>query len=283
LNDSIHNTVPIRYERNDATFAEPKTIQKEQKIQVLHGDCIDTALFLKNAARCNPLLVTNSEQSRCTAYLNGGSGNESEICRRSNFFMCLDDPYAFDNERQWTFPIPEYGGIYIPRCIIFRENESTGYAFMERPKDVSVLASSSYAAPPVEKVKKSSWMDTEWRLSGKIVKDIRRKIECMLDIAVRQGHNAVVFSDFGCGHYDSPPKHMAEIFKSVITEKFADKLKFVLFCMKERKSLAAFKEVFHEGERVPTLEEFSDQIYSSIEGDYSRMPYTYENDSKVMQ
>jgi uncharacterized protein (TIGR02452 family) len=283
LNDSIQHTTMIRYEKNDNTFALTKNKQNEFTQQVLYADSIDAALFLKNSAHCHPLIITCCEQSRCTAYLSGRSSQESEMCRRTNLFMCLDDPFMMDNERNWTYPIPEYGGIYVPRCLIFRESESTGYAFMKKAQDVSVLASTAYSNPPVEKVKKSSWMDVEWRLSGKIIKDTRRKIECMLDIAVQKGHDAVVFSDFGCGTYDSPAKHIAEIFKSVLADKFADKFKFVLFCMKDRKSLDGFRTVFHGGERVPTLDEFGDQIANKIQGNYSRMPYNYGGENKSVE
>jgi len=281
---SVQRTTLLRYEKKPDPL-QPRHVTKQQesiqtRINVIYADCADIALYLKETLKCNPLIITSAEQSKCSGYLGGSNTQEAELCRRSNLSLCLDDPFSMDKDRQWNYPIPEFGGIYVPSCLFFREDSSNGYAFTENVSDVSVLACSTYSHPPLEKNDKKSWKDVEWRLSGKIKNDLLRKIECMLEIALSHEHDCIVLSDFGCGRYDCPPKHVAELFKSVLlNEKFANRFKFVLFGIKDKKSLYGFKTVFLDSnDKVPNLNEFITLIANDTHADYSRMPYTYSQD-----
>ncbi|KAL0485086.1 hypothetical protein AKO1_011855 [Acrasis kona] len=285
--NSVQKASMIRYEKKPDPH-QPRSITNHStpvltKTYITYSDSADIALYLSEHLKCKPLLITSAQQSKCSAYLSGSNSQEAELCRRSSLALCLDDPFSMDKDRSWSYPIPEFGGIYVPSCLFFREGVSHGYAFCEKVSELSVLACSSYSHPPLAKNDKKSWKDVEWKLSGKIKNDLYRKIECMFDVALCHGHDSIVLSDFACGQFECPAKHVAEIFKSVLdNDKYVNQFKFVCFGIKDRKSLVGFKAAFNlSDEMVPGLSEFKMQIANDTHADYSRMPYDYSQTSQA--
>jgi uncharacterized protein (TIGR02452 family) len=266
LIQSVEQTTMIRFENTEKrkTYKDADDTPLHQTtIQVIQGDCLSLALHLKNKYACNPAMLVMASQSHPGGgYTNGSFAQEENICRRTNLFMCLDDPYVMDEKRTWSYPLPEFGGVYVPACLVIRDSEENGYAFLQKQESMAMIVSCAYSNPPVEKGE-----NDEWRLSGKIVKNIKKKIECILEIAVQKKHDAVVLSALGCGAYCNPPKHTAELFKQVLNEKFKGKFKFVFFGIYDDKNamnnaggnVKPFAQVFHGKEETLSLEEFINQ------------------------
>lgn len=46
------------------------------------------------------------------------------------------DPWKMDSTRQWSYSIPEFGGIYSPKVFVLRDTETLGYPFLTTPFQV---------------------------------------------------------------------------------------------------------------------------------------------------
>jgi uncharacterized protein (TIGR02452 family) len=42
-------------------------------------------------------------------YRKGSGAQEENLFRRTNLFHCMDDPYKIFPEKDWEYPLPEYG------------------------------------------------------------------------------------------------------------------------------------------------------------------------------
>lgn len=74
-------------------------------------------------------------------YIKGAGAQEENLYRRTNFFQIVDDPYQqWNSFRNWNYPLPEFGGLYIPNAYVFRKSELNGYAFLEKPEFMSFVA-----------------------------------------------------------------------------------------------------------------------------------------------
>lgn len=59
----------------------------------------------------------------------------------------------------------------------------------------------------------------------------KKKIETILSVGLQNGHDAIVLSAFGCGYNKNPPRHMAQLFREVITQNFAHCYRHVTFAI----------------------------------------------------
>jgi len=50
------------------------------------------------------------------------------------------------------------------------------------------------------------------------VKKLEIKIETIIQLAVKWGHDTIIFGAMGCGAWKNPPRHVAEIFKRVLAK-----------------------------------------------------------------
>jgi uncharacterized protein (TIGR02452 family) len=160
-------------------------------------------------------------------YQRGSAAQEENLHRRTNLFQCLEDPYQdLVSVREWSYPLPEFGGLYTPGALVFRGSEESGYEFLQIPRKVSFISAASYRDPPVESNASGELIIA----SGKLLKGFKRKMECIFDIALDNGHDSMVLSAWGCGAYGCPPNHIALLFKEVI-EKYHNKFKMIVFAI----------------------------------------------------
>ncbi|KAG2386910.1 hypothetical protein C9374_001945 [Naegleria lovaniensis] len=96
-------------------------------IQVIAGDCLETSIALKQKLNLNPLMLVNGSLSHPGGgYANGSFAQEEDMCRRSSLALCLDDPFKMDDSRQWSYPLPQFGGCYVPQCLVLRQSAKQG-------------------------------------------------------------------------------------------------------------------------------------------------------------
>ena len=107
----------------------------------------------------------------------------------------MEDPYQIYPQKSWDYPLPEYGGLYIPNATVLRHSEEKGYKFMKSTEEISFVASYSYKLPPIEISK-----DGEERISSSIIPSFLKKMESIFEIALDNGHDSIVLSAFGVSH-----------------------------------------------------------------------------------
>lgn len=194
---------------------------------VVQEDCLMAAVSLSEKGLNPAVLVLASSNNPGGGYMNGAGAQEENLCRRSTLWQCLMDPFSVDMERKWSYPIPQFGGIYSPKVLVFRGSEKEGYPFLAAPIKLGFINSAAYHEPPVERGK-----GVEWRLSGRIIGDYLKKMRAIFSIALERGHDSIVLSAYGCGAYRNPPRHMAELFYEVLMDPlFRNSFKVVCFAI----------------------------------------------------
>jgi len=171
-------------------------------INVINEDTINAALKLKQKG-LNPLLLNMSDWFIPGGLVELGYGTQEEnIFRRSNYFLTLTQKF---------YPLYNIETIYSPNVAIFRKDEFTGYEFMKRRQNISIIASPAINGP------KTDYNITNYTDKHQI-KQTKDKIKMMFKIAYQNNHDSLVLSAWGCGAFKNPPQAMAQLFKEVIEE-----------------------------------------------------------------
>ncbi|KAI9204592.1 uncharacterized protein BJ171DRAFT_581744 [Polychytrium aggregatum] len=145
-------------------------------------------------------------------YRKGNYGQEEQVCRRSNLWECLDDPYSRRGPlTQWKFPLPDTACIIAPHVYVFRESEKKGYGFMGEPFKLTIVTSS----PPINP-------HPEQPLDPRVARSLSKKIESALTVCIRENIRVVVLGSYGCGAHRNPPKDVARIFHQLIQKLSKD-------------------------------------------------------------
>jgi len=193
-------------------------------VNIWKMDSIDAAEELMKNGK-NPVVLNLANQKiPGGGYKNGAAAQEESLFRRTNYYEFLD------KEEKFFYPIAEFGGIYSKNVLVFRDNESTGYAFREEPFYMSFIAQGAYNKPPLTESQ---------RLQKKYERNTEKKIRSILNIGLNHGHDSFVLGAFGCGAFANPPQHVAEIFKKVIKE-FDGYFAEIVFAILEDKNSTKF-------------------------------------------
>ena len=112
--------------------------KKEKTIvEVLNIDCLEAVRLLQDKGFNPALLNMASRRNPGGGVIKGAGAQEETIFRRTNLFRSLYQfaPYATLyglplNQKQYPLD-KNFGGVYTPIVVCFRENEENGYKLME--------------------------------------------------------------------------------------------------------------------------------------------------------
>ena len=181
----------------------PKEIPKNHattQIEVVDADTIDCAL--QWAARGYKPLVLNlaSDAHPGGGVERGAAAQEESLFRRTNYWQTL---------RRRMYPLGRYDAVYSPGISVIKTAEQAGWQPLPLPHpQLDFIACPAIRHPHL----------TAGRLDPKEEADYKKKIELILQVAVANGHDCVIFGAMGCGAWRNPPEHIAEIFKEVLVE-----------------------------------------------------------------
>ncbi|KAJ2547336.1 hypothetical protein EV175_005261 [Coemansia sp. RSA 1933] len=205
-------------------------------IRIVDADAIDVAEKLlelrPDHARPPAVLVFGSKGSPGGGYKRGAGSQEEELVRRSSLLHNLEDPYGFDPARAWSYPLPDFGGIYSPDVVVFRDSEVDGYGFREEPVYLSFINAAPYTNVHVDEVNHFGRKTN--RIIEETARNYRRKMEVILNIARDQGHQSIVLGAFGCNGSQTVTQQVAQMWKEVIEtspyafREFFDDITFAL-------------------------------------------------------
>jgi uncharacterized protein (TIGR02452 family) len=224
-------------------------------ILVVNGYCLDVAVDLvtMSQTQCKvgddinnpkipqlpPPLVLNmaSKSNPGGGWRRGAGAQEETLFRRTNYHLYLEQgvhgpEFAMDRQHAWSYPLPEFGGVYSPDVVVFRENEKRGYALRSDPTRVAMLACAAYRGPPIQvprqkgrhrskpgrKSKTTFGAATEPNYPASFMDKVCTKLRALFLMAHQFGHRRLVLSAFGCGAYGNPPYGMAQCFAKVLQE-----------------------------------------------------------------
>jgi uncharacterized protein (TIGR02452 family) len=221
------------------------------KVTLFNGDCINAGLWLKKQiqnSEHNKVAVLNmaSAHSPGGGYKNGAGAQEENLHRRTNLYQCLENVDHLDENRQWSYPIPEFGGIFTTDAVVIRGSEDKGYPWLQNPENLSFISVAAYRNP-------------KW--DPKIETGMMRKMKIMLNMCLENHHYNVVLSAFGCGAYRNPPKNVARCFKKVVTE-FNGLFDNIIFAIIDDHN--SFQKHNAEGNLTPFAEAFDVQVENLV-------------------
>jgi Microbial-type PARG, catalytic domain len=119
-------------------------------VEVVNGCTLDVALALRRAGLAPVVLNMASPRRPGGGYRSGAAAQEENLFRRSNYQQVLEDRgRRFDTRRRWRYPLPDYGGVYSPRVMVFRGSLHDGYPFLYEPLEVAMIAVAAYGRYPL--------------------------------------------------------------------------------------------------------------------------------------
>lgn len=207
------------------------------EITVTSEDCLDAAHRWVAEGRTVSVLNMASRRNPGGGVRNGAGAQEEYLFRCSDYYLSLY-PYAeyasmYGLEKsEHQYPLDRnYGGVYSPDVTVFRSSEENGYALLEQPWKVNMIAVAGMNSPEVMGV------NGEPQIAPWLVEGVKNKIRTILRIACDQGQKNLVLGALGCGAFHNPPRHTARLFREVLCEQeFAGAFDRICFAVKSSHS-----------------------------------------------
>ena len=229
------------------------------RFEVHNVDCLDEGVRLIREGYRPAVLNMASRSMPGGGVLTGAGAQEETLFRRTNLFRSL---YQFTEAfirytwyAKYIMPVREgerypldrnFGGVYTPDALLFRESESAGYKLMEQPERLSFIAVAGINRPE---------MKDATHLADSMVEGTKNKIRTILRIGLRHGHDSLVLGALGCGAFRNPPSHIARLFHEVFDEpEFRNKYRLVSFAILDDHN--AHRSHNPEGNFLPFAREF---------------------------
>lgn len=185
-----------------APFKEPRSI----KVVVQDIDCIYAAEAL--AARgLEPLLMDAGSRGHFGGgYASGARAQEEELCRRSTLAHQVDTTLGYVNTH--LYPLPPSSAIHVPQVKFFRHGADRGYKLMSRPFQCGVGIVAAYRQPALDVSRRY--------IKGAPAVDTKLMLRNFFRVGARNGYKALVPVAVGCGAFQNPAQHVAEMFAEIV-------------------------------------------------------------------
>lgn len=223
------------------------------EVQVVNMDCLHAAAGLLEQGFHPAVLNMASRRNPGGGVTTGAGAQEETLFRRTNLFRSLYQfaPYAVQyGIRPSCFQYPlerNFGGIYTPEALCFRESEEKGYALMETPSVLSFITVAGMNRPD---------LTPDGMIEEHHIGPVRNKIRTIFRLGLRHGHDSLVLGALGCGAFRNPPRHVARLFHEVMLEpEFRNKYRRVVFAIIDDHN--ARRAHNPEGNFKPFFEEFN--------------------------
>ena len=203
-------------------------------IRVILEDTLNAAHHLIGQGKNPCVLNMANRQNPGGAVLQGAGAQEENIFRRSDCYRSLFQFVSYGTQYNITphatkqYPMDkDFGGIYTPDVTVFRSDEKNGYSLLSQPYRVGLVSVAAISHPEV----------VDDMISPEQVNPTKNRIRTIFRTAYLNGHHDLVLSAFGCGAFQNPPRHMAQLFKEVLQEdEFHNLFSNIVFAILERDS-----------------------------------------------
>lgn len=247
--DMMHNTVFYEHEIRVTDIAQ---CSKQTIVEVLNIDCLYAGVLMKEQGYNPAVLNMASRQNPGGGVSTGAAAQEETIFRRTNLFRSLFQfvPYArmYGIKRlPQQYPLDKnFGGIYTPNAVYFRENENKGYALSDNPTYMSFITVAAMNHPDIT---------DDGMIANHHIEPIKHKIRTVFRIGLINGNDSLVLGAWGCGAFRNPPQHIARLFHEVMREpEFLNKYRRIVFAIIDDHN--THRNHNPKGNFIPFAEEF---------------------------
>ena len=221
-------------------------------IEVQNMDCLQAGVDLKDLGYSPAILNMASRSNPGGGVVTGAGAQEESLFRRTNLFRSLYQFTRYASQygvkrSQHQYPLDRnFGGVYTPDAVFFRENERNGYALMDTPVTLSFIAVAGVNRPD---------LTSDGMIAAHLVETVKNKIRTIFRIGLAHGHDALVLGALGCGAFRNPPRHVARLFHEVMDEQeFKNKYRQIVFAILDDHN--THQRHNPEGNFKPFVEEF---------------------------
>ena len=198
-------------------------------VEVQNIDCLYAGVELKKQGYNPAVLNMASRRNPGGGVATGAGAQEETLFRRTNLFRSLYQfaPYAEHygvKRSRYQYPLDRnYGGIYTPDALYFRESEQKGYALLDNPVSFSFISVAGMNRPD---------LTADGMIADHHVEPIKNKIRTIFRIGLLHGHDSLVLGALGCGAFRNPPYHVARLFHEVMEEpEFKNRYSKIIFAI----------------------------------------------------
>lgn len=214
-----------------------KALEAPTKIEVTNETSLNATRRLISEGYTDVVCLNfASARNAGGGFLGGSQAQEESIARATGLYPCLmqaPDYYATNRKVKSCF-YTDYM-IYSPKVPILKDEEGN---YLEE-----LVAAAFITAPAVNTgvVKQREPQRLE-----EIEVVMKRRIEKVLTVALKHGHESIVLGAWGCGVFRNNPDDIARYFKEIIEGKFNRqfrKITFAIYANNER-FINPFREAF---------------------------------------
>ncbi len=203
----------------------PKT-GKKQEIVIWEQDCLYAAEKYARKGKRVAVLNMAADTIPGGCVRKAGKAQEEQLSRRTGLIDAIASPRLQGKQKNY-YPLskkvgPIAAGLFSPQVPVFRHGAEKGYAVLENPFVVDMLTVAAYNKPRV----------LEGRIQKKeIIDGTKEKIRTILEMAYQNRDEVVILSALGCGAFDNPPAHIAELFQEVIEKSYPGAFETIAFAI----------------------------------------------------
>jgi uncharacterized protein (TIGR02452 family) len=198
----------------DIDEAYIRSAPKFQKTQVefVNRDCVEVAIdALQEGSR--PLLLNMCSWFKPGGGVEKGAGaQEEDLFRRGNYHKFLD---------KRLYPLPSYRTILSRGVEFYKNSREHNYSQMRNKYKIDCIAAPAVRYPT---------LTANQCLTKKDADMMRKKINIICQVALKNNNDCLVLSAWGCGAYGCPPEHIGKLFREVI-DQYQGHFKKVVFAI----------------------------------------------------
>lgn len=242
----------VFYERE---ICLPEAVQgcEQTIVEVQNIDCLYAGALLKERGYNPAVLNMASRRNPGGGVVTGAGAQEETLFRRTNLFRSLYQFAPFAGmygikTSHHLYPLDRnFGGVYTPEAIYFRDSEQKGYALLDNPVSLSFITVAGMNRPD---------LTADGMIADHHVEPIKNKIRTIFRIGLAHGHDSLVLGALGCGAFRNPPRHVARLFHEVMDElEFKNKYRRIVFAILDDHN--AHQSHNPEGNYKPFADEFA--------------------------
>lgn len=252
-----------KFYKNEFRVDNIPTNEEETKIIVRNVDCLEEGVRLCREGYNPAILNMANRRHPGGGVMLGAGAQEESLFRRTNLFRSLYQFTEYFVNHVWYknyitpvstgehYPLDRnFGGIYTPGALLFREDEQHGYKLMESPECLSFISVAGMNRP---KIKDAT------HIADDLIEGMKNKMRTILRIGLRHGHDSLVLGALGCGAYRNPPSHIAKLFHEVFEEpEFKNKYRLISFAILDDHNTHQAHNP--EGNYKPFADEFAEAV-----------------------
>jgi uncharacterized protein (TIGR02452 family) len=153
----------------------------------------------------------------------GAAAQEESLFRRTNLHLTL---------LPTLYPTRDNEGIYTPAATVFRASEPDECKLLAKPWQGAFSTVPGIYRPNIT---------AENKLDARDAARLDKKIRIILQMGAQHGHDTLVLGALGCGAWRNPPAHVAEIFRTVVSD-YNGAFKEIVFAIYDCKGSSNFEE-----------------------------------------